>query len=88
MPNINGSTKKKTWLDAGYKLNCGENTYTLVVMGDVTGEGNIKSNDITAIMNYFTEGQMFDTAQKLGADYNMDGTADNRDLVLIARAVD
>ncbi len=83
--NSSGAAVTSGKIKTGYKLCYGNTSYTIIVMGDVTGEGNVKTNDITTLMNYFIGSISLDDIYILAADYNMDGTTDNKDLVLIAR---
>ena len=43
------------------------------ILGDVTGDGIVDVNDVTAIQLYLTENISFTDAQKLAADTNQDG---------------
>ncbi len=79
--NIVTSGKMKT----GYKVKYNGNDYLVAVKGDVTGEGNVKSNDVTKLMDYFVNRLDFSAVFKAAADYNLDGNVDNKDLVLISR---
>ena len=48
-------------------------TYTVVVLGDVNGDGEIKATDYAKIKNYIMEEITLDEVQKLAADVNQDG---------------
>ncbi len=72
-------------LRSGYVLKSGESSYYVLIMGDVTGEGNVKSNDISLMMEYLVGSSSFCELQRMSADYNFDGKIDNIDLVLISR---
>lgn len=48
-------------------------TYTVVVLGDVNGDGEIKATDYAKIKNYIMEEITLDEIQKLAADVNEDG---------------
>ena len=54
-------------------------------MGDITGEGNVKSNDVSALMSYFVNKSDLSGVYLKSADFNRDGNIDNKDLVSIAR---
>ena len=65
---------------AGYeKLAINKNTKTYlysdddVMLGDVTGDGKIDVNDVTAIQLYIAQNQSFTDKQKEAADVNKDG---------------
>lgn len=80
-----GSVVKSGKMKTGYQVKFGSKTYLVAVKGDVTGEGNIKSNDISMLMEYFTDSKLLSTVNITAADYNLDGVTDNKDLVLISR---
>lgn len=60
-------------------------SYVVVVLGDITGTGTVSSNDYKLLMQTFTGKKDIFGAYKKAADYNLDGSVDNRDLVLIAQ---
>ena len=45
----------------------------VVMLGDVTGDGQIDVNDVTAIQLYLARSQSFTDKQKEAADVNKDG---------------
>ena len=49
----------------------------------MTGEGNVNSKDVTLLQKYLCDNAELDGAYLKAADFNLDGEADNRDLVLI-----
>ena len=69
----------------GQRVSCLGNIYTLSVLGDVTGEGNVKSNDVKQLASYIVNSKTLSGAYRQSADYNMDSVIDNKDLVLISR---
>ena len=81
----NGKAVTSGKIGTGYSVSFDGASYTIIVCGDVTGEGNAKSNDINLIMNYFVGAVSFDEIQMLSADYDCNGVVDNRDLVRLAR---
>lgn len=62
-----------------------DKSYTISVIGDITGTGTVSSNDYKLLMQTFTGEKEIFGAYKKAADYNLDGSVDNRDLVLIAQ---
>ncbi len=72
-------------LKTGYRCQFSGNNYSVAVRGDITGEGNLKSNDISALMKHFTKNNTLNGEYLKAADFNLDGNVDNRDLVLMAR---
>lgn len=83
--NSNGSIVTNGNIRKGYTVSIDGNAYIIIVNGDVTGEGNLKSNDISTLMNYLVGAASFDDLQMLSADYDCNGVVDNRDLVVMAR---
>lgn len=82
--DINGNTVSGK-LKTGYIAVTNNGSFSIAVAGDVTGSGTISSNDIKLIMQIFTDEKEIFSAYKKAADYNLDGSVDNKDLVLIAR---
>lgn len=70
---------------SGYILDIDNNSYIISVNGDLSGEGNIKSNDVSKLMDFFIGSDNLSDLQMICADYNFDGVIDNKDLVIIAR---
>lgn len=69
----------------GFKAELDEEIYQIAVAGDLTGEGNTKSNDVSALMECFAGITEMSNLTRTAADFNFDGNTDNRDLVLISR---
>lgn len=72
-------------LKTGAVIATKEQNYVVAVIGDVTGTGEVNSKDCKCIMQYLTGKNELFGAYKKAADYNLDGSVDNKDLVLIAR---
>lgn len=62
-------------------------TYTFIVRGDVTGEGNVNSRDIKAMFNHLLSKEKLKGIYKLAGDLNSDKKISNSDLVRIARLI-
>lgn len=79
-------------IGTNYKANITYNntnkTYTLVVMGDVTGEGNINSRDTSAIFDHILDNEKLKGYYKVAGDINADNEISNIDLVKIARMIE
>ena len=58
-------------------------TFTFLVYGDVTGEGNINSRDMTALSNYLIGAATLSELQQEAADLNQDGVVDSADLFIL-----
>lgn len=69
----------------GYSADTGDGIYSIAVAGDIAGAGDIKSNDVSALMDLLVGKTQMTDLLRAAADFNHDGSADNKDLVLIAR---
>ena len=72
-------------IKTGYRARIANVIYEISVLGDITGEGNVKSNDVSALMSYFVGKSDLSGIYLASADFNNDGSIDNKDLVSIAR---
>ena len=72
-------------IKTGYRAVISEVIYEISVSGDITGEGNVKSNDVSALMSYFINKSDLGGVYLKSADFNNDRKIDNKDLVGIAR---
>ena len=80
-----GASVTSGLLKTGYAADISGKRYEIIVPGDVNADGKISSSDVAALMKYYVgSGGLADEKQK-AADYNGDGSADNKDLLLIAR---
>jgi hypothetical protein len=61
---------------------------TAVVKGDVTGEGNINSRDITVVAEHILQTELLQNEYFQAADINEDEKVDLKDLILLQRMVD
>jgi len=61
--------------------------YTLVILGDVSGDGLIKSKDYMMIKNYIMGTLTLDEAQKLAADPSKDNEVKSKDYMLIKNCI-
>lgn len=80
-----GNEIKSGKIKTGYRAVISEVIYEISVSGDITGEGNVKSNDVSALMSYFVNESDLGGVYLKSADFNNDGKIDNKDLVGIAR---
>ena len=77
-----GSGKLRT----GYAAQLISETVLLAVTGDLDGSGTVSGRDTAALMQYFAGGSSLTACMSRAADMNGDGSLDNCDLVLMARA--
>lgn len=80
-----GTIAKSGKLKTGFTAVIDSKTYTIAVCGDVTGEGNVNSKDVTLLQKYLCNNAELNGAYLKAADFDLDGKVDNRDLVLISR---
>ncbi len=83
--NLNSEIVIGGRMKTGYRTIVAGETYHISVKGDITGEGNVKSNDISELMSMLTGKTQIDGVSYKSADYDLNGKVDNIDLVLIAQ---
>ena len=88
----NGTTLKETdYIGTGMKITfkLGEETkeYTLVVTGDITGDGKIQNGDLIKLVRYRVELITLEEPYKRAADVNGDGKVTDSDIIVIARVL-
>ncbi len=60
--------------------------FKIIVLSDITGEGNLNSKDLTALYNYLLgKTELTEEVLKIAADLNMDGKVDTLDLLAIEK---
>lgn len=67
----------------GATVKYNNNTYTLVVLGDVSGDGEIKSRDYMMIKNYIMGTLILNEAEKMAADVSKDNKIKSKDYMII-----
>ena len=87
-----GTTLKETdYIGTGMKITfkLGEETeeYTLVVAGDITGDGKLQNGDLIKLVRYKVELITLEEPYKLAADVNGDGKVTDLDIIKMARAL-
>ena len=88
----NGTTLKETdYIGTGMKITfkLGEETkeYTLVVTGDLTGDGKLQNGDLIKLVRYRVELITLEEPYKRAADVNGDGKVTDSDIIVIARVL-
>lgn len=77
-------TNMKVLLKENNKVN---QEYTIVIYGDVTGEGNINNNDTKLLSNYLLGKVNIGRTQLIAADVKHDGKVDTSDLLLLEKYI-
>ena len=67
----------------GGKIRIGEQEYTIVMLGDVNGDGLVKSKDYMMIKNYIMQTLDLSETEKMAADVNKDGEIKSKDYMMI-----
>lgn len=78
-------TSSTSVVGTNMKINVNGNNFTVVVMGDISGDGKILSNDALLISRHITYISRLDDAQVLAADVSGDGQVLSNDALLISR---
>jgi len=76
-------TNAKEYVGTGSKLNYYEKTYTVLILGDVDGSGDINSTDCLRIKRYFLHLYELDDLYLNAADVNRDGEITSTDYLRI-----
>ena len=73
--NIEGATNTSNVFGTGAQIKLEGKTYTLVMLGDVNGDGKVKSTDYVLIKNYIMDANTskLNNQQLKAADVNKDG---------------
>ena len=77
------ATSEASVFGTGIKIKIGEKEYTLVMLGDVSGDGEVKSKDYMMIKNYIMGTLELNDAEKKSADVNKDGEIKSKDYMMI-----
>ena len=90
--NKDNTVKTSGKLGTGYTMTVqnGEQivfVYRISVKAELTGEGNVNSNDIKAMSNYVMRCNDLDELQFVSADLNGDGLVDSQDILLMAEKI-
>lgn len=74
-----------TAMTAVFENDQAEYTFELSVIGDITGEGNVNSRDLSLLMEYLIGTASFNGVYITSADLSGDGALDVKDLALMHR---
>lgn len=83
LDQLNGAVLEGTTLGTGAKITANGTTYTLVVLGDVSGDGEIKAKDYMMIKNYIMGTLNLNEAEKKAADVSKDNAIKAKDYMMI-----
>ena len=81
--NVNGSTVTSGNIGTGYTVKYNGANYTVVKLGDVTGDGKTTSSDYVKIKNYIMGSNSLSNTSKNASDVNKDGKTTSSDYVII-----
>lgn len=76
-----------TNMKAFFSKNQESKVFSISVMGDLTGEGNVNSLDTNNMFDFLLENSSFSPIQTVSGDLNFDGRITNKDLVLLERMI-
>lgn len=72
-------------IGTGYTVTTGGKTYTMVVRGDVSGDGKINSTDLLKIQKHLLAAKKLSGSYQSAADVNGDGKINSTDLLKIQK---
>ncbi|MGN1301917.1 MAG: SH3 domain-containing protein, partial [Clostridia bacterium] len=81
--DIEGATLTGSVCGTGATITLNDNTYTLVILGDVSGDGEVKSKDYMMIKNYIMGTLSLNEAEKKAADVSKDNEIKSKDYMMI-----
>lgn len=82
---LEGAVLEGSTLGTGAKITVNGTTYTLVVLGDISGDGSADARDSARILKYSVGQYELSEEQKKAADINNDGEVDARDSARILK---
>ena len=72
-------------LGTGSKIKTNNNEYSIIIIGDATGDGSIDSADLLGVVKHLKNKSKLDADQSLAADCNYDESIDSGDLLTIVK---
>lgn len=70
-------------LKTGEKVKVGSKSYTVAMLGDINGDGEVSASDYIKIKNYIMGTSSLSTTNKIAADINEDGKISSADYIKI-----
>lgn len=83
--DANGKEVKSGYVATGYKYCTKEQTFTIIIVGDVCADGTINMLDMLYIKRHMLGMIQLNSAQKLAAEVREDGSLDVLDMLYIKR---
>lgn len=84
---IDGATNSSSYFGTGSKIKLSGKTYTLVMLGDVSGDGKISATDYVKIKNRIMGTNTLSSAYKEAADASRDGKISATDYVKVKNQI-
>ncbi len=81
----NDVTSSVTYIGTGFKIQASGSIYNIIVKGDVSGDGKIKSNDALLISRYLVGMTSLDQLKERASDVSSDGKIKSNDALIISR---
>ena len=83
LEDLDGATNNSEIFATGASIRIDDKDYTLIMLGDVNGDGKVKATDYILIKNYIMDGTGLDENKLKAADVNKDGKVKATDYILI-----
>lgn len=83
--DANGERVTSGQLGTGIQVSFHSQSYTLIIYGELTSEGNINSRDLKLMMKFITGEETPSDLQFKAADINRDGNITVKDLLLLSK---
>ena len=85
--DILGATNSSSYFGTGASITLDGTTYTLIMLGDVSGDGRITPSDYVKVRNKIMQTNNLSEIQNLSADVNKDGQITPSDYVKIRNQI-
>ena len=83
--DIEGATLNGSVCGTGATVTLNNNTYTLVIFGDISGDGIINSADLLKVVKHLNETAILEGEFLRASDCNNDGKTNSADLLKIVK---
>jgi hypothetical protein len=75
------------WWETSSQCRLKVDNYTVIVFGDVNGDGAVRMNDVMKISDYIVNGKGLDSSYKIAADVNLDSFIKMNDVMKISNYI-